>query len=141
MRFIVVLLLLLIGACDGYTRENLYATHAEARSAGEVRDNGPVPTFLPSSIANIRARYNIESNELWLSFDWNGVDLGAVASRCKRALLSADQFPRRAPAKWPSDLKRGSDKAPAGTIMMTCGEGYLALQSESKRGFYWMNAS
>lgn len=58
----------------------------------------------------LSVRYNIESNELWLSFDWNGVDLGTVESRCKRALLRADQFPKRAPAKWPRNLRAGSDK-------------------------------
>lgn len=141
MRLILMILLALIVGCDGYVREGSYATHAEAKSAGEVRDNGPIPTFLPSSITNIRARYNLESNELWLSFDWNGADLGAVESRCKRAVLRAEQFPGRAPAKWPRDLKRGSDSVPSGTVVMTCGEGYLALQGESKRGFYWMNAS
>src|SRR5688500_8486563 len=141
MRSLLILLLVFIGGCDGYTRENLYVNYAEAQSAGEVRDNGPIPTFLPSSISNIRARYNIESNELWLSLDWNGADLGAVESRCKRAVLRAEQFPRGVPASLPRDLKRGSDSAPPGTVVMTCGDAYLALQSESKRGFYWMNAS
>jgi hypothetical protein len=141
MRLIVVLFLFFIASCDGSTREDVYASHAAAKSAGEVRDDGPIPTFLPSSITNIRARYNIESNELWLSFDWNGTDLGEVEARCTPAALLKDQFPTRVPTKWPRDLERGSSHTLSGAVFMVCGEGYLALQATSRRGFYWMNVS
>jgi hypothetical protein len=141
MRVIVWIALIFIASCDGDTRDHFYETHAAAVKQGEVRDDGPIPTYLPSSINSIRVRYNIDSNEVWVSFDWDGKDWGAIESRCKPEVLKEDQFPRRVPSSWPSELKQGASKALSNAEFMICGDGYLALQAASRRGFYWLNAS
>src|SRR5688572_24526396 len=129
MRVIVWMGLVFIAACDGDTRDHFYDTHAMAKKEGEVRDDGPIPTFLPSSMSNIRVRYNIDTNEVWVSFDWDGKDRGEIQSRCKLRTLREDQLPWRVPSSWPSELKQGSGKSLSNAEFMTCGEGYLALQS------------
>lgn len=62
-------------------RESDYPSLDEARRDNAVRDDGPVPTFLPSSASNIRTRYDIDTNELWTAFDWSATDRGATRSR------------------------------------------------------------
>jgi hypothetical protein len=97
MRSIVWIPLVFLASCQGDTRDHFYANHAAAEKGGEVRDDGPIPTFLPSSISNTRVRYNIDTSEVWVCFDWDGKDLWAIQSRCKPGVLTDGQFPRRVP--------------------------------------------
>ena len=136
-----VLLTALSGCGD--VRNAQYETLARATAAGIVADGNLLPAFLPPSTVNIRLRYNIDTNEIWAAFEWNGVHRDSMDAECKRAELTPEQFPFRAPSWWHPKLQNGSTvEANVLLELLKCTQGFVALSKEgTSRGYYWQLSS
>ena len=80
------------GCSDRY--EASFSTYADAKSRGAL-ERGWLPEFLPDSATEIREEHDIDSNELWVTFNF-GEEFQAPAScspSVQRAALD-DQGPR-----------------------------------------------
>ncbi len=122
--------------------DETYANLAEAGSRGAMREGGWLPSFLPPSSSNIRLRYNMDTNEIWASLNWDGVNRGALEDSCKHAEPSQERLPQRAPSWWPQGMTREAANNPsaAETEILECADrGLIALQKEQKRAYYWHN--
>ena len=122
--------------------DETYADLAEATSKGAIREGGWLPSFLPPSSSNIRLRYNMDTNEVWASLNWDGTNRGSLDDSCKHAEPNQAQFPQRAPSWWPQEMTRDAVKNPpaAETEILECADrGLIALQKDQKRAYYWSN--
>lgn len=122
--------------------DETYADLAEATSKRAIREGGWLPSFLPPSSSNIRLRYNIDTNEVWASLNWDGANRGSLDESCKRAEMSQAQFPQRAPSWWPQEMTRDAAKKPTAAEMeiLECADrGLVALHRDQKRAYYWSN--
>lgn len=147
MRLLLVIaaMALSLAACGSRdVVDETYADLAEARSKGAIREGGWLPAFLPPSSSNIRLRYNVDTNEVWASLNWDGVNRGALETSCKPAVPGQGQFPERAPSWWPERMTRDASQNPsaAETEILECADrGLIALQKGEKRAYYWHNGA
>jgi hypothetical protein len=139
--FILCLLALLVAACGSadVTDQN-FANLADATQKGGLREGGWLPRFLPPSASEIKLRSNIDTNEVWVAFAWDGADRGDLANQCRSAPASSGAFPGRSPSWWPADLVASgpNDNVPSTTEFLRCTDGgFVALRPTEKRGYYW----
>jgi len=142
MRFVIMYLAaLLITACgSGDVRDENFANLTDALQKGALHEGGWLPKFLPPSASDIKLRSNIDTNEIWVAFAWDGTERGALASQCQAIPATAGLLPRRSPSWWPTDLAISgpSNAVPSTTELLRCTDGgFVALRSGEKRGYYW----
>jgi hypothetical protein len=121
-------LALLLASClpSDYVETN-YATQKEAVDAGEW-DRGWLPGFTPETATDIHLGYNLDSNDILLTFRTRGEDLTRPAgctptdSRASHALS----------AKWWSDAFYDD---PATRYFQCDDEGWLAVDGD--KAWYW----
>jgi hypothetical protein len=137
VRFIVLCLMALLAAGCGsadVTDQN-FASLADATQKGALGEGGWLPKFLPPSASEIKLRSNIDTNEVWVAFAWDGAERGALANQCRPVAANSDALPRRAPSWWPDNL---AAPGPNDTEFLRCADGgFVALRPTEKRGYYW----
>jgi hypothetical protein len=132
---------LVLVACRGRdTNEQTFATLSEASAKGALGEGAWLPKFLPPSSSDITVRFNIDTNEVWVAFSWDGVNRGELAKQCHNAVASDILLPERSPSWWPVELTQTAPRSAAsmGTELHTCSDGgFAALQPAAKRAYYW----
>lgn len=68
----LMLLALLATASCGDRYEAYFARYADAKSAGALGPGKWLPKFLPASATEIREEHDIDTNELWVTFTFEG---------------------------------------------------------------------
>lgn len=95
-----LLLLPILSGCEWLdTKEATYRDYEAAARAGEVA-KGWIPTYVPGSAANIRIKYSIDSNQIWLSFRIGPHDISAMLKTCSSVYQSEVAYPRTGPRGW-----------------------------------------
>jgi hypothetical protein len=114
---------------------------AEAREQGVLKEGGWLPDFLPSSATDIRLRYDVDTNEVWIGFDRSGADLAPMDRSCNSVDRASIVFPRKVPRMWWPDALTadpGASKADSGYAFFKCSDGgFVAAAGDGKRSFYW----
>jgi hypothetical protein len=139
---ILILAFVLVTACERMeTVEEVYATLGDAVKAGAVGDEKRIPEFLPSSATEIRAVYNIDSNEVWLSFRFSPAEVNFMVPRCRKITEDMLRWPRKPISNWwPEALVQGTKKTPSGSAYQhyECGtKSFLSVDSDNKVAYYW----
>ncbi len=130
------------GGCSGpdIVEKNL-SDMAEARESGVLKEGGWLPGFLPANATNIRLRYDVDTNEIWVGFDRRGPDLSPMEQSCNRVERGNLIFPRKAPTIWwPDELKAdaAASRADYGFEFHKCSDGgFVAATGDGKRSYYW----
>jgi hypothetical protein len=130
------------------TVEQTYPTYDAATKAGAVGRDKWIPDFLPQSATDIRERHNLDTNEIWLTFQFNSQNVAAMVKKsCHQVAEDRVSFPATTRSRkiswWPKDLVDDSNaarKPEPGYTYYQCDTregGVLAVAREKNRGFYW----
>lgn len=139
-------------ACDnlvgvpGEIIESRYETYDEA-SRGDGASRGWLPTFLPMSAREIREIHNLDSAEVWLSFEFQEQDRAQLARSCRAVSVTEVCIPRTPPnvTWWPKTL--ASESGNGGNFdaiaFYSCHrndglQSYLAVDGVAPRAWYWV---
>lgn len=100
--------------------------------------------LLPINSTHIRERFNIETNERWMSFLFNPEDKNELANHCKESSTEDILLPYTERSKdiiwWPKDLMRTSKHVNQHYVFYKCTERAGAFLVRVKGGnevFYW----
>lgn len=61
---------------------SFFATYADAKAAG-MFSKGWLPSYLPRSAKNINEGHDLDTNEVWASFEFDVSDIASVESECR----------------------------------------------------------
>lgn len=137
-----LLVLLVLSTCEKMeTKETKYANYEAVRKAGEI-DRGWIPEFLPLSAKNIHERHNIDTNEVWLFFNFNySTDIENLGKSCKQVTSHNIVFPRYPGGWWPKELTRRTEDTQSTDRdyeYYRCeDDGIIAIDSKNGKAFYW----
>jgi hypothetical protein len=114
---------------------------SEAKEEGVLREGGWLPQFLPSTSKNIRLRYDVDTNEVWVAFQWDGAQLQPFDAQCTRISSGELTLARKRPRTWwPTFLSKESATTPTPTAFeyFKCSDGgFAALSSRDENSYYW----
>jgi hypothetical protein len=124
------------------TVETIYPNHSAASEAGTIGAGKWIPEFLPLSAVNIRERHNLDTNEVWLFFQFNFLnDIANLAKSCKRVDSRDIRYPRNPGIWWPEILTKSGKDTPGSAIVYEhyqCKDGgFMAIDSKKTEVFYW----
>lgn len=143
MRPLVVLCILsMLGCSSRDVVEQRFENMNEASRAGAI-ERGWLPRFTPQSSFDIQLRYDLDTNEVWISFGWDGTD-GELDKQCKPFSLTLEDLPKRSPTWWPHELSPSTSTESLAALknLLRCSDGgVMVLQPEHKRGYYWHRGS
>ena len=144
MQCLVLMFVTLLGfGCERIeTVETVYPNLEAAAKAGAIGDEKWIPAFLPSSATSIREVHNLDTNEEWLVFRFNTVDLATLESACKPIAGTASVLPRKAPGTWwPQELTKhakGREQQQGPYNYYSCkGQSGMVITRERTEAYYW----
>jgi hypothetical protein len=132
-------------ACGYDTVENRYATLSEAVEHGAIT-HGWIPEFLPESSTSIIERHDLDTNEIWLSFDLPAAEHLFLRDVCPAT--DAVVGPRSVPSWWPESLS-AEGEIPNTMFVGRCDipitvggvtrrrTGFIAVDADASRAWYW----
>ena len=138
----------LSGCEDADILHSSYPTYEAAVQDGAIR-RGWVPEFLPRSARQIQEVHNIDTNEIWLGFDFAEEDRSALVSACTMIPASVVRLPRnpspRFTLSWPRELHKGATLMDSELTFFRCEErnrtdpyqSYLALEHHQAKAWFW----
>jgi hypothetical protein len=126
----VIALLLLATGCRLFdeTRDETFGSRAEA---SDLIERGWIPPFLPPSAADGRIRYDLDGNEILLTFSYAPGDGDALESACTPA--PNVPTPAVGTSWFPEGIENDADTT------YVCDDGYLALRGNT--AYYWSDAA
>ena len=119
-----------------------YSDHEAAVRAGGLK-RGWMPTYIPTSAKDIRARHNLDTNILWLSFNYDPRDSDFRINSCGSTEKNELLFTRKkqAFAWWPKELVEGFDESLNNEQpydYYTCEKtGNLAIDIDKNKAYFW----
>jgi hypothetical protein len=122
------------------TPESQYADSVEAGRDGAI-SRGWIPEWIPSGATNIREIHDIDTNQVWLVFDAPSAELVAIETHCERMSTPPERYPRRIRKWWPSTLSRREPSPPDEYLYLRCETGFIAIDLESGRAYYWRTSA
>lgn len=146
IKLLVILLLFIIAGFTGCERmETMDATYPNYEAAMKATTVGVgkwIPEFLPPSAKNIHERHNIDTNEVWLFFNFDYLaDIGNLRKSCKRVAPHNIVYPRYPGGWWPKTLYRHNEDTQISDRNYEyyhCeDDGIIAINSERGEVFYW----
>lgn len=118
---------------------------SEARSKGVLHEGGWLPMFLPSSSREIRLRYDVDTNEVWVAFRPGGTSLEPFDTQCKKIAPGEAVLARQKPRSWWPDYlsaESATSKSPATHEYYKCSDGgFSALSKSGETSYYWFQPS
>ena len=137
-RFLIVLLLGLVmiqvAGCSQLP-EDSYATYAQALQSGGFA-SGRLPAVIPDTATNIRAAQAVDSNQIWVSFDFPLDAVESFAALCSPVSFDEVDLPDSGPRWWDTQALKDPWNA-----FYVCGDqaslGYLALLGTGEQAYYW----
>lgn len=123
------------------SRENSYVDYEAAMNAGEM-SRGWIPAYIPKSAKEIRLKYNIDTNQVWLFFRFNSSDIGLLLHSCEESIQNEINYPRESPNWWSKDLRVVSiDKnklESSSFLFLKCTDkGSMAIDDKRNQAYYW----
>ena len=138
-------------ACE-HTEEH-YASLEEAVRAGEVK-RGWIPPDLPKSAREIRLKYDVDTNEVWMSFSLDEENVRKFCDGLNKATPSDVSWPYRVSERvewWPDPLRNAASfersrvyelyertskiRLPVGWEYVV--RQYFAIQLPAARVYFW----
>lgn len=150
MAFVLPYLMHGCGA-DEYDDFNEYAAYADAVNDGAI-EHGWIPPIVSASAFNISESHNLDSNAVWIHFEFDKADRENMISQSRSIQMKEVRFPHRFATRlrewWPKDLLRPSSSAQdkydlyrfdyaRGQMQM---HGYLAVSVSVPEAWYWERA-
>jgi hypothetical protein len=123
-------------------KESAYATMQDARQAGAV-DHGWLPDFLPNSARSIREMHNIDTNQVWCTFEFSARDrptLQAALSPLTVVEIRGKEVRSAGKSWWPAVLEGRLDPAAvdrAGLKVYSSGVLVVAVDWDRSRAFMY----
>ncbi len=102
-RFLVIVSLIVISGCVWEEPERFYVSREELAGAGEIK-RGWVPPWLPASAHEIHLVSNLDTNEVWMRFMVDPVEVDTLrsCSKSSKTTLQDTRGPHiRQVAWWP----------------------------------------
>ena len=87
LKLKIIILALLITACTDIIEE-YYTNYADVVKSGDL-EKGWIPSFLPESAYDIYDKHNLDTNEIWIRFHFNKIDLTELTNVFE--LLGSDE--------------------------------------------------
>jgi hypothetical protein len=113
-----------------------YADYEAVQASGNM-ERGWIPERLPESASDIRLKYDIDTNEILLTFHFDPAEMDDLLAQCAPAELTATDLPQQLSASWwPGDLQ-GPDTAVSRYAFYGCDSAYLAIDSDQNQAFFW----
>ena len=140
MAALLLVSLISLGCERIETVETDYLDSAAANKADAVGDGKWIPGILPHSAKKIRETHNIDTNEIWLFFNFSADDRDSITKACQRIAEHEVIYPRKSPRTWwPQTLtKRSKDTHPTSETYeyYRCKDGgSVAIHGDAV--FYW----
>jgi len=137
----LLLLCLACTACSGPDINEIVLQDLEdAKAKGVLREGGWLPSYLPSSSDHIRLRYDVDTNEVWVSFQWKAPDPEPLGTDCTTTNPSEVRLVRTEPSWWPEALssKQKASQLPISYAYHVCRDGaFVALSQTGETSYYW----
>jgi hypothetical protein len=137
----LLLLCLVCTACSGPDINEVVLRDLEdAKSKGVLREGGWLPSYLPSSSDRIRLRYDVDTNEVWVSFRWKAPDPEPLGKECRTTNPSEVRLVRTQPGWWPEALssQQKASQLPSSYAYHVCRDGtFVALSKTGETSYYW----
>jgi len=137
----VFIVLFNLAGCSPDIVEKDLSDLREAREKGVLKEGGWLPELLPASSREIRLRYDVDTNEVWIGFDRSAAELAPMDRECAPVDPGSIVFPRKVPWLWWPDELTGDPATPkAGKRFdfYRCRDGgVVAVASGGGRSFYW----
>lgn len=117
----------LLSGCDSLDGKNdwissEYSTMQEAVDAGALR-NGWIPSDMPASAHSIVEVHSVDSNEIWLKFQYEGQGIERLRDKCTEdpevALPDAKRTRLNVPW-WPQGLSPGDEALSGEFVFFSC---------------------
>jgi hypothetical protein len=144
---IILIFFTLFLKCDFESPEEVYSDYNTAIESEIFGDGKWVPvSLLPSSAKNIHVKYDIDSNEVWLLFDYDSISSLNIKSICLRILIRKEMLPRYNRSAeiswWPSSItnQTGYSKMDEEFVFYNCMaiyDGMVAIDAKRKKFYYW----
>jgi len=129
-----IFLLITISGCSQLVESN-YSTYQQAVQSEASRGDW-LPAILPESASNIREAHHLETNQVWLSFEFPPEAMEAFASACTPLSYDQVELPEMSPSWW--DEKALKDPWNA---FYVCDDpaslGYLAILGTGEQAYFW----
>lgn len=143
----------LVGGCSGEFSEmttNQYADYKEAEVDGALQ-RGWLPRNLPASAHGITETHNIDTNQIWVRFQFDRADIKSFLRQCAKAadlrLPSAARTKKMA-AWWPEALTdKSGEQLPNTTQAYRCSkmphaksklDAGMVLDTQAQTAWYWV---
>lgn len=122
--------------------EVTYQDFEAAIKAKAVGEGKWIPGFLPPSATGIRERHNLDTNEVWLSFQFNQSDPNPMMASCDRVTEDKVTYPRKSPSDWwpriLTQLPGGVQTSDQVYEYYQCKDGgTMAINAKRSEAFYW----
>jgi hypothetical protein len=141
----LIVLCLVCTACSGPDINEVALRDLEdAKAKGVLREGGWLPSYLPTSSNRIRLRYDVDTNEVWVSFEWKGHDPEPLAEECRTTAPSEVRLVRTQPSWWPEALssQRRPSQLPTSYTYHACTDGsFVALSQTGETSYSWLQPS
>ncbi len=122
------------------SNENYYVDYEAAMKAGEI-SRGWIPDYMPKSSKEIRLKYNIDTNQVWLFFRLNSSDVGLLLQSCEESTQNEIKYPHESPNWWSKDLRIVSTdkkKLQSSFLFLKCNDGgSIAINDKRNQAYYW----
>ncbi len=141
MLAISVALFLVTGCASArlfFTDQQTYAyADYKAAQASDMIERGWIPEYLPESASDINLKYDIDTNEIMLTFQFDPAEMDDFLSQCAPADLTAADFPQQLSASWWPDDLQWADTAVPRYVFYGCNSAYLAVDEAQNQVFFW----
>jgi hypothetical protein len=142
LGFFVVMLAFAIGLSTFEVSSQYFDSRSDALSSGAIGEGKWLPSFIPRSATAIREAHDVDSNEVWFSFDYKE-DFDPLKHSC--VSVGRESMKMRAPKKWdrfPQFVKSARHEVlEARMKLFACrGESYqffLSINTTDGRAFGW----
>jgi len=149
---LIAIILLTVG-CSGDIVETTTSHYSNYKKAAEdgVVERGWLPRNLPDSAYDIIETHNIDTNELWVKFQFSQTDINSFLSQCaETANLRLPSARTRIIATWwPETLTdRGGERLPSTMQMYRCSkmphaqsefDASVVLDAQEQIAWYWID--
>ncbi len=120
--------------------ESYYETYEKVAEVPNVFDAGWIPAWLPKTAKQIKESHDIDTNEVWITFEYSASDKfyeACLSVEKKTINLPSDQQENRFPSFVAESLSKIKNKA---LDFYQCDKGgnrYLAIDAQSMQGYIW----
>lgn len=137
----LIFLSVLSSGCEWMeTEEVSYPNYRSAVKVGAIGEGKWIPALLPQSAENIRESHNLDTNEIWLFFQFNLSELPLLIKDCTKTIKSEIVYPRKSSGDWWSQIliqKSGTQQTEVAYQYYRCNKGVMAIDLKKGEVFYW----